>query len=397
MSERQNDLRKQLLSRKGWFAEMIADSEKYEIRIIYSQIDRDSLGEAHFNTVRLGAGDDDYFYPASTVKLPVALFALEKINSLGIPGLDKYTAVQFDSLFPGQPALYQDSTAPDGRVSIAHLIKKVLLVSDNDAFNRLYDFVGPQDIHNRLRELSLNNTRITHRLSLTLVPAENRRTAPLQFVSNEKIIYRQGILESPEFSYAALRNELRGRGYIRDEALVEKPMDFSRKNYFSASDMHELLKELYFPGKSALTGALRLKEDDYRFLWKYMGLRPAESDIKAFHSAQYYDSYVKFLMFGNSRAPIPERFRLFNKVGDAYGFMIDNAYFVDFESGVEFLLTAVVEVNQNQIYNDGKYEYEELGLPFMSALGKLVYENELTRKRRFKPDLTALQNLFQND
>ena len=66
---------------------------------------------------------------------------------------------------------------------------------------------------------------------------------------------------------------------------------------------------------------------------------------------------------------MPDNIRIFNKIGDAYGFMIDNAYVVDFENNVEFLLAAVLLVNENEMFNDDKYEYEEVGFPFMKRLG----------------------------
>ena len=44
--------------------------------------------------------------------------------------------------FSGQTAVYNDPTTPDGRPTIAHYMKKIFLVSDNDAFNRLYQFLG---------------------------------------------------------------------------------------------------------------------------------------------------------------------------------------------------------------------------------------------------------------
>ncbi len=105
----------------------------------------------------------------------------------------------------------------------------------------------------------------------------------------------------------------------------------------------------------------------------------------------YYDAYCKFLMFGDDKEPIPANIRIFNKVGDAYGYLIDNAYIVDFKNGVEFMLSAVIATNTDGIYNDGKYEYKKLGYPFMKNLGQLVYNYELKRKRKYKPNLSFVK------
>ena len=35
---------------------------------------------------------------------------------------------------------------------------------------------------------------------------------------------------------------------------------------------------------------------------------------------------MTFFVFGESKEPIPSRIRIFNKVGDAYGHLMDDAY-----------------------------------------------------------------------
>ena len=78
-------------------------------------------------------------------------------------------------------------------------------------------------------------------------------------------------------------------------------------------------------------------------------------------------------------------------MGDAYGYLIDNSYIVDFENGVEFMLSAVILSNTDGIYNDSKYDYKTLGYPFMKNLGQLIYQYELKRKKVHKPELSAFR------
>ena len=42
-----------------------------------------------------------YFYSASTVKLPVAVLALEKLNDINNEGLNKFTHFSIDNMFEG--------------------------------------------------------------------------------------------------------------------------------------------------------------------------------------------------------------------------------------------------------------------------------------------------------
>ena len=90
---------------------------------------------------------------------------------------------------------------------------------------------------------------------------------------------------------------------------------------------------------------------------------------------KYWDSYVKFFLFGDSKNKIPENFKIYNKVGLAYGHLTESAYIVDLENNIEFILTCTLRVNENKIYNDGIYEYDSVGIPFLSSLGKSIYSS----------------------
>jgi hypothetical protein len=56
---------------------VLADTAKYQVQILYTQIDRNEHGNPLFTTYPFNVDDSRYFYPASTVKLPIALLALE--------------------------------------------------------------------------------------------------------------------------------------------------------------------------------------------------------------------------------------------------------------------------------------------------------------------------------
>ena len=62
------------------FPEIVSEPEKYRIQILYSQIDRDINQKPKFTTYRFRTGSNKYFYPASTVKFPSAVLALDKLK-----------------------------------------------------------------------------------------------------------------------------------------------------------------------------------------------------------------------------------------------------------------------------------------------------------------------------
>ena len=135
-----------------------------------------------------------------------------------------------------------------------------------------------------------------------------------------------------------------------------------------------------------------LTVDDYKLIYTYMSKLPTESDYPKYNEQEFWPTYAKMIFYGREKnIALDENIRIFNKYGDSYGFIIDNAYFVDFKNNIEFFLTAVVQSNEDGIYNDGKYEYETVCYPFMKNIGKEIYEFEMSRKKENKPDLSKMK------
>jgi len=128
-----------------------ADPEKYRVQILYTQINRNENNSPGFRSFEYNVENDIYFYPASTVKLPAAILALEKLNEIKIEGLNKYTPLRIDSAYAGQVRVKEDTSSINNLPSIAQYIKKIFLVSDNDAFNRVYEFLGQKYLNDNLQ------------------------------------------------------------------------------------------------------------------------------------------------------------------------------------------------------------------------------------------------------
>ncbi len=390
-----NPLPDLLQSDEEVFQKIVAVPDKHQLQILYTQIDRDENNQPTFTTFEYGLDEKLYFYPASTVKMPTAAVALEKLNALDIIGLDKYTTMLTGKGHAPQTPVRSDTTAVNGLPSVAHYIKKIFVVSDNDAYNRLYEFIGQEDLNQALRAKGFDATRIIHRLSAPGYDVEaNRYTNPVSFYDeNGKLLYHQGeryTLAETDFD---LEKSVRGKGYMNSQGeIVNEPFDFRTKNYVSLRNLHDMLKVLLFPESVPEEQRFDLTTEDYRFLHQFMATLPGESRHPYYGDKP--DGYVKFFLYGGATPELPEHIRIFNKVGDAYGFLTDVAYVVDFENKVEFLLAANVLVNENAIFNDGVYEYEALGFPFLTRLGQKIHELERKRKRQHEPDLSYWQRLW---
>lgn len=371
------------------FGPMLQNPAAYDIQILYTQINRDAQNRPTFRTFRYRTDKERYFYPASTVKLPAVLLALEKLRELDKTGITRDTPMLTDSAWSGQTVVRTDSTSASGLPSVGQYARKILLVSDNDAFNRLYEWLGQCAMNERLYAKGYTNLRIVHRLSTPMTPEQNRRTNPVRFMADGRTLHQQP-LQTCDRTPRAPAPIGRGIGYMRGDSLVRQPFSFTDKNYFALDDQQDMLRAILFPEAVAPRKRFNLSADDYRFLYQYMSQLPRETTFPRYDTS-YYDSYCKFLLAGDSRTVFPANVRIFNKVGDAYGYLIDNAYIVDFEKGVEFLLSAVIYCNSDGIFNDDRYEYETVGLPFMANLGRVIFDYETKRKRPVKPDLSRFR------
>jgi hypothetical protein len=325
--------------------------------------------------------------------MPVSILALQKLNELKISGLNKNTTMITEAAYSRQVAVYNDPNSADGRPTIANYIKKIFLVSDNDAFNRLYEFLGQEYVNSKLHEMGYDSAQIIHRLNISRTEDENRHTNPVKFYDTAgKIIYEKPLVES-KLVYQT-RNTFLGKGYMSGDKIITQPFDFSKKNRFTLPDLHSILQSVIFPKAVSKKQRFKLTKGDYEFLYRYMSMKPGESDFPQYDSS-YNGAYSKFLMYGG-KGDIDPYIRIFNKEGDAYGFLTDVAYIVDFKNNIEFFLSANIYCNSDGIFNDDHYDYENVGLPFLKNLGNVIFDYELKRVKKRSPDLSLLRFNYPN-
>lgn len=366
---------------------------EYRYQIIYTKIDRDKNNTPSFKNYYYNVDPHRYFNPASTVKMPLAFLSLEKFNTLQQPGVNKYTSMQFDSAWSKQTTAYKDSTSENGFPSIAHYIRKALLISDNDAYNRMYEFTGQGTINRRLHEMGYKETRIIRRFR-GMTEDENRHSNPIRFIKNDgSLIYAQPMLYNRD-SFDFSRVYKMGNAYMNaNDSLIPAPIDFTKANNFPLEDMQQLLQSVMYPESVRPEQRFNLTKDDYEFLYRYLSQYPSESGYPKYDTSEYYDSYVKFF-FRDKTHRMPAGVRVFNKVGWAYGCLTDISYVADFTNKIEYMLTVTIYVNSDGVMNDNKYDYDSIGWPFMYKIGQTIYQYELKRKRKYKPDLSAIQLIY---
>lgn len=316
--------------------DILENPEEYRLQILYTEVNRDNDGKVTFVSHKFGS--DQYFNPASSIKLGAAIAAIDKINSLG---------GDIDCLFSNN---YDSST-------LSSYIKQIFTYSDNESYNRLYDFLGPKEMNESLWEHGFSTARISGRLETSV---KDGSVPSYKIIQNGKIISSE-----PERSLDGLNlnvdesvlNTKVGKAYINEGIKINNPMDFSDKNYASVEDLQKMLIQIFFPETIS---------EEYRY-------NITESDVKTIKSAMLKaNSEYKYFICGGDGS-IPDGLKIYNKIGIAYGFLTDNAYIVD-DDGNEFLLTATIYCNSDEVENDGNYDYYSVGFPFLKKLGNLFLD-----------------------
>ncbi|MEP0211728.1 MAG: serine hydrolase [Cellulophaga sp.] len=349
-----------LASKSDNIKKVLDSISKHEVQFRYTEINKKNglyiAKNYDFNT-----NPKNYFYPASSVKLPVAILTLEKIFESDNLTKDTEFFIEGDSI----------------KTTFAKEIIKIFAVSDNDAYNRLFEFLGQDYINKKLKEKGIENVRIAHRLATE--DADNVTTKPLVIYLNDSTTTNsKAIINSPILPLN-LNKIKKGIGYIDEENILQKEaFDFSLNNFYSIEAQQQVLQRVIYPESFTKEQQFNLYLDDIAFLKNAMSNTPKDA---GYTSDSYYDSYVKFFMFGNTKDPIPNNIKIYNKVGYAYGTLTDCAFIEDTENDISFMLTATILVNKNGVFNDNNYEYETVGIPFLAELGREFYNYNLQKKQ----------------
>ena len=86
--------------------EVVTNPENYRIQIIYTQIDRKKDQSPVFTTHTFRLDTTRYFYPASTVKFPAAVLALDKLTRYASLGISKDSKVSIGTGFSGMTPVF---------------------------------------------------------------------------------------------------------------------------------------------------------------------------------------------------------------------------------------------------------------------------------------------------
>lgn len=355
---RKNVLQETLASDNPKIKNVMSNPEAFELQIIYTQILRDKNNKVSFKNHTYQLNANNYYYPASTVKFPIAILALEKLNSMPGTSID-------DTFEIGEN---------HSKYKFTEEITKVFAVSDNEASNHLFELIGFDYLNEGMIAKGLSPFRVSHRISIpdSGNPLVRKVTVTKQDGTEVSTEEKRNAASKP----LELDKVKKGKGYYKENTLVNEPFDFSQKNYYPLESLHNTMKRIVFPEVFKESEQFKLTKEQRDFVLFSMSNLPKNT---GYDPKEYYDGYCKFFMFGDTKENIPSNIKIFNKVGDAYGTMIDCAYIVDEENKVEFMVSATLLVNKDGVFNDNKYDYDTIGLPFLAELGRQLYAKNLKK------------------
>ncbi len=355
------------------------DPAAHRFEVLVTCLDEGGAGPA----IRQGRYrvDADYVYPASAIKLFVTAATLAWLSEVRaeVPALGWDSPVA-RCTGSGRCTPIEDPTnrrpPHAGVATVGHLVRRVHLVSDNVAYNLLYDLVGHERLHRWAWDRGLASLRVQHRM-FSWAPAQVQRSTPAMAVGDGTarvfVPARRSELALPPLPFADVRL---GRAYIdpRTRARVDEPMDFTAKNYASLEDHHRLLLGVVRPdlrGVAALrVPDLGIDDDLRRRLVEAMTEDPNRSVDPAYPPPHRGAVAFKPMLPGVARVVPAGRVTYTNKAGRAYGFHVENAAIrVGDRTAV---VTAAIYGNADGVLNDDRYDYDRLTRPLLADLGEAV-------------------------
>ena len=355
--------------KNDFLIEIIKDKQDYEIQVLLTKINQYN-SQVNFQEYKYQLDDNKYFYPASTIKLPIVVLALKKINELRSKGSEITLKSKIILNYKDD---YSELVIRDSITSFQNLIADVFLVSDNSASNILIDFIGYNYFNDEMKNAGFDKTYLNHKFNPDPYVNSTWEISDLDNNIISSLNDNQKIIKADDKTNGLEKGD---RRYFKGEILDES-LNFSEKNRSSVTDMHNLIKYIFYPEIFDSTNNFNLNVEDYDFL-RYWMSRFTYEDIgeKFIGDENFFETYNKFFIYGDEQSLSNKQIRVYNKIGQAYGTSIDNGLIKNYQDNVEFILTATIYTNKNKVINDNLYEYEEIAEPFLAKLSRGIY-NEL--------------------
>lgn len=340
--------------------QVIAAPENYRFQVLYTPVVNGKLDQHGWRT------DAEYFFPASSMKIPIIVAAYERMNAQRKAGKTTFTRDATLKIYPtkgGDPYV----------TTLGAETWRAVIVSDNFSANRLLGVTGQKEVHDTCFGLGLSSVRVRTGFA-TGDPIDPADVSPHFVVDKLDFPQRKSTATLPPNDATGLDI---GTAYINDNGQrVQGPMPFKDKNAMRLEHMQNAMirimrpELLPAPPKGSIYTASDTPVDDIAYLRQALGTLPSESGLAGYDRNTLADYPLSPFLRGIERVRERGKFQIFQKVGQAYGFLIHNAYIVDKATNKAFFLTAAIYANDDGVINDDIYGYDQTGFPALADVGE---------------------------
>jgi hypothetical protein len=333
---------------------VLANPEKYRFQVVYGAVPP-AGGRVERHGFR---ADAEYFFPASSMKVPIVLAAYARLGALragDAPGASRDAKLRLGSV----------------TTNLESETWRALIASDNESANRLLSFVGHREVHEINWAFELASIRVRGRFSTggALEPVEDSPRIEMALESGKAFVTeaRHSDLVLPPTEAKGLEV---GEAQVVNGKRVAGAMSFADKNAARLVDLQDALAHIVRPDLLPSPHDKQISDDDRAHLLETLRTLPSESGIAGFDRNVVADYRLRPFLKGLERVVPRAGLVVHSKIGQAYGFTIDNAYVVEKATGKAFFLTAIVYANPNETLNDDVYGYDSVANPALADLAE---------------------------
>lgn len=355
------------------FQHPLIQNEQHRFQMVVTPIKDGVVGKTH------AYGTENYYYPASLVKLPAALLLLEQLKTKEF-SLGATIRFETDTIETcGSTRFVELSQKHD--LNFRQLLKELIVVSDNHFYNALYHYLTPERINTRLIDMGFQNVHIFRAFTgcdtleqLTTYPAAIREVRGGAY----QLDLQRSLKLDPEVfrdAYEYSEDRLYGSKHENaDGDIVDGPYDLNYSLEIPLDQIHEMVLRFLYPEQFPEEQRWDIREEDRAYLLDLLGKYPSEIN-SVYRSLKHLEDDV--YKYAHAEAFSKES-RTLGKLGLSYGFASEVVFIPVEDDRNGFLLSYGVYVNANDIVNDGEYEYEDDARPFAEALAKHISKMYMT-------------------
>jgi hypothetical protein len=365
-----------LLNKDPLLDQVLKNPSKYYFQLIYTKVEKHA-DKINYHTYSINQGNQ-YYYPASLIKFPLAFVALEKLTALKDSGVHIDDSISVNTC--SCDFATNNYVAKHKHPTMLQFLREMMVMSNNDAYNLYFDFVGRDLLNSRMHAMDIFDIQMKNRFTGGCGEENNKAFGGIVFNKNS---YREDIkipcsasIQNWEIDSIIYPTFFESKSYYKKKMITNRQNN-AANNYVSLLQAHKLLINLMHPSAKLYQNDFKIDDAYKNEFIKALGSFPRELENSSYDTANLADYYYKFFIDPKVIQTNENKIRVYNKVGLASGFVSDVSYFYDSTHQIEYFISAAI---LSKKANSNENNYNDLGIPVLRKIGGLIYTDELYNK-----------------